>query len=111
MHESTCLNILPNCLNILPTCWKILPNILLTGEATTQCQGKINLKVPDGISFWDLPSFLGQEMLAKYSYFWRGYRFTHSPLIFVTESVIILLRFELVCLAEVCKHLVLLNFI
>ena len=38
-----------------------------------------------------LPSFLGQEMLAKCSYFWRGCCFTHSPSTFVTRRVIILL--------------------
>ena len=50
-----------------------------------------NLKVSDGYSFQNLPSFLGQEKSAKHSYFQRRWCFTRSSLIVATQSLIILL--------------------
>ena len=61
-----------------------------TCEATNQIyKENINLKLR--LSFQGLPLFPGQGKSAKCSYFPRGCCFTHSPLIFATQSLVILL--------------------
>ena len=53
---------------------------------------KVTLNVPIRFFFQDLPSFLDTEKSAKCNYLVTGCCFIHPPLIFFTDSLIILLQ-------------------
>ena len=71
------------------------------GSTNLAYSEKVNLQVSVELSFQGLPSFLGKEKLAKWTYFATRH-FVHPSLIFATHCSI--LSFALVCLAKVCQH-------
>ena len=64
----------------------------ITGSTNLAYTEKVNLKVPVWLSLRGFPSFLGKEKLAKCTYYVRGPCFIHPPLIFVIQSLILLLQ-------------------
>ena len=61
------------------------------GSTNLAYSEKVNLQVSVELSFQGLPSFLGKEKLAKWTYFAKRH-FVHPSLIFATQSLVISLQ-------------------
>ena len=70
----------------------------IMGSTNLAYSEKVNLQVSVELSFQGLPSFLGKEKLAKWTYFATRH-FVHPSLIFATQSLVISLQHIKLCIS------------
>ena len=77
----------------------------IMGSTNLEYSKKVKLQVTVKLSFQGLPSFLGKEKSAKYTYFATALCFIHHPLIYATQSLNVLLQHIKLCISLLSQSL------
>ena len=77
----------------------------IMGSTNLEYSKKVKLQVTVKLSFQGLPSFLGKEKSAEYTYFATAPCFIHPPLICVTQSLNVLLQHIKLCISLLSQSL------